>query len=112
MENVFNQQGQHVNNQYNAAGNINVNNTGNVEGLNEKLDELIVMIQNALNNGTIDQTTADAVNIEIANASSPERTTIVEHLTRATEILKGVTAAEALVKTFKALITSLGNWML
>lgn len=109
--NIFNQQGQQVQYQYNAGGDIHVRQPIN-DDLNVRLDLLALMIQNAVSDGIIDAATAKAVKNELKQASSDNKDTVITHLSKATEILNGISAAEGLVNTIKLLIGSIGNWFL
>lgn len=110
--NIFNQQGQQVQQQYNAGGDIHVSHPNNEGELKIKIDQLIIMIQKAVNDGIIDATTAKAVKTELEKASSDKKNTVTTHLSKATEILKGISAAEGLTNTIKSLISTIGNWFL
>ncbi|NLR83008.1 hypothetical protein [Chitinophaga eiseniae] len=110
--NIFNQQGQQVQHQYNAGGDIHVNQSYSPADLEVGLEQLATMIQNAVREGIIDATTADAVKNELIQASSDNKSTIITHLSKATEILKGVSAAEGIVGTIKSLIVAIGKWFI
>lgn len=107
---IFNQQGQHVQNQYNAGGDMHIDIKNNHD-LEKHLEQLILMVKKSTTEGTIDTATADAVKQELQRASTGEKKSIVEHLSKAKDILKGISAAEGLVNTLKALITSISNWL-
>lgn len=107
---IFNQQGQHVQNQYNAGGDIHIDVQDKLDLANH-LEQLKLMVEKAVTEGSIDTTTGGAVNKELQNASTGEKKSIIGSLSKATEMLKGVTAAESIVSTIKALITSISNWL-
>lgn len=75
-----------------------------------KLEQLAVMVQNAVNDGIIDAMTANAVQEELTQASTDEKSKVISHLAKATDILKGVNAAEGLVSAIKSLIVAIGKW--
>jgi hypothetical protein len=108
---IFNQQGQHVQNQYNAGGDIHID-TQDKENLAKRLDLLTLMVEKAVAEGTIDKATGSAVSNELQNASSGEKKSIIERLSKAKDMLKGFSAAESIVSTIKALITSIANWLI
>lgn len=107
---IFNQQGQHVQNQYNAGGDIHID-IQDKNDLAKCLESLTLMVEKAFAEGTLDKTTASAVNKELKNASSGEKKSIIERLSKAKDMLKGISAAESIVSTIKALITSIANWL-
>lgn len=108
--NIFNQQGQQVQHQYNAGGDIHVNQSYSPADLETGLEQLATMIQNAVTDGIIDVTTAEAVRNELIQASSDNKRTVLTHLSKATEILKGVSAAEGIVSTIKSLVVAIAKW--
>jgi hypothetical protein len=107
---IFNQQGQHVQNQYNAGGDMYIDVQDKLD-LARHLERLTLMVEKAVREGSIDSTTGDAVNKELKNASVGEKKSIIGRLSKATEMLKGITAAESIVSTVKALIISISNWL-
>jgi hypothetical protein len=107
---IFNQQGQHVQTQYNAGGDIHIDVIQDQHDLAKRLELLTLMVEKAVAEGSIDIATGDAVNKELLNASSGEKKSIIERLSSAKEMLKGISAAEGIVSTIKALINSIFNW--
>jgi hypothetical protein len=111
---TFNQQGQHVNNQFNAE-NIHIGNISNSGELVAQVQQLITHVDRAAADGSIPATRAASVKEELeavkneAGKPAAEKTTLVKHLTKAQEILKGITAAGGLVDGLKQLIKVIGN---
>jgi hypothetical protein len=108
---IFNQQGQHVQNQYNAGGDILIE-AQNTSDLVKHLEHLMFMIDKAAKEGAIDTATAAAVNQELQKASTEEKPSIIERLSKVTNMLKGITATESIVSNIKALITSISKWLI
>ena len=107
---IFNQQGQHVQNQYNAGGDILIE-VQNKFDLEERLERLMIMVDKAATEGALDTTTAAAVNHELQQASTEQKPSVIERLSKATNMLKGITAAESIVSNIKALIISISKWL-
>jgi uncharacterized protein (UPF0332 family) len=109
---IFHQQGQHVQNQYNAGGDIHIGVIQDQKDLKKHLELLNSMVEKAISEGAIDQPTGEAVNRELQHAASGEKKSITAHLSKAGEILKGISAAEGLVSTIKTLIVAVSNWFI
>jgi len=107
---IFNQQGQHVQNQYNAGGDIHIGVIRDQQDLEQRLELLTSMVEKAISEGAIDKPTGEAVNKELQHAASGEKKSIIGHLSKAGEILKGISAAEGLASTIKTLIAAIANW--
>lgn len=108
---TFNQQGQHVQNQYNAGGNINIEPIRDQQDLITRLEQLELLVKKAVTTGDLDTKTGEAVSKELKQASSGEKKTIIERLSKAKDLLKGITAAESIASIMKALIKSISNWI-
>jgi len=107
---IFNQQGQHVQNQYNAGGDIRIDVQDNFD-LAKHLQQLTLMVEKAVTEGAIDKKTGNDVNKELQSASTGEKKSIIGRLSKATEILKGITATENIVSVIKSLIISISKWL-
>ncbi|RPE09156.1 hypothetical protein EGT74_19290 [Chitinophaga lutea] len=108
---IFNQQGQHVQHQYNAGGDIHLN-TLQQQELNKCIAEISRMVEQATSQGMFDQPTAETLQRELESAANGERKSIIEHLNKAGEMLKGVTAAESIASTIKSLVKSIADWFI
>ena len=106
---TFNQQGQHVQNQYNAGGDVYID-IRDKDDLTERLELLTLKVKKAVAEGSIDTATGEAVNKELQNASSGGKKSVIQRLSKAGELLKGISAAEGIVSTIKTLIKSISNW--
>ncbi|MFN8466302.1 MAG: hypothetical protein U0X20_12165 [Caldilineaceae bacterium] len=103
MSTYFDQRGQTVNYQYNAAGNINfgaVQNQMNVVG---ELEKLHTEVRKAAEANVLDGEIATDVKYYIEKAegeakkTEPNKRTIIDHLNQAKLLIAGVTAAAGLV---------------
>lgn len=100
---VFDQRGQNVNYQYNAAGNINIEAVQNQIELIEQLANLQLEIGKAKSAGVIDEDAAiDAEYqiqkaIQVAKKAEPDKTTFLDHIGKAKDLLEDITAATGLV---------------
>src|SRR5260370_41504592 len=107
---VFNQQGQSVNNQYNAAGDMHFNSIHNVNELIPHLQQLSAEIDQAITTGKIDKETGNAAKAElakaVADAHKPDakKTTLVTYLTKAQALLAGITATGGIVEAIKKMV--------
>lgn len=107
---IFNQQGQHVQHQYNAGGDIQINSMQ--QEILKRIDELYMMVNQAAAHGTIDPPTAEKLQQELKSAATREKKSVAGHLKKAGELLKGITAAESIVSSIKALIKSIPGWFI
>jgi hypothetical protein len=107
---IFNQQGQHVQHQYNAGGDIHLN-TARQE-LTKRIEELFRLVDQAVAQGAIDRPTMEKLQQELKSAATGEKKSVISHLKKASEILKGVTAAESIVNSIKSLIKSIPGWFI
>jgi hypothetical protein len=100
---LFDQRGQNVNYQYNAAGNINIEAIQNQSDLVEELGKLKYEIEKAKLAGAIDEDDAIDAEYQIQKAiqeakkSEPDKKSFVEHIGKAKELLEDTTAAAGLV---------------
>jgi len=100
---IFDQRGQHVTYQYNAAGNINFGAVQNPVDLAAELEKLLAEMQEAIKAGVFDEETATDAEYQLKKAvqqakrPGPEKKTILQHLTDAKAAIEGVTAAAGLV---------------
>jgi len=69
---TFDQRGQHVNNQYIAAGNINIGAVQNRQELAAELEKLMSELRSARDGGAVDEETAEDAGSQLSRA--------VEHL--------------------------------
>lgn len=107
---VFDQRGQNVNYQYNAAGDINIEAVQNSADLIEELGKLKTEIEKAQIAGIINED--DAIDaeyqvqkaIQAAKKSKPDKTSFMEHIERAKGLLEGATAATDLVNALLKIV--------
>lgn len=108
---IFNQQGQHVQNQYNAGGDIHLS-TLQQQELNNSISEISRMVDQAASQGIFDQPTVEVVQRELKSAATGERKSVIAHLNKAGEMLKGITAAESIASTIRSLVKSIADWFI
>jgi hypothetical protein len=107
---IFDQQGQRVNYQYNAAGNINIGSVQNQMQLTEQLEKLKAELSKAVEAQVIDAeifTDADyqmTKAIQQTKKPEPDKKSIVEYLNNAKTLLEGVSALDSLVKAISQVI--------
>jgi ABC-type branched-subunit amino acid transport system substrate-binding protein len=100
---IFDQRGQQVNYQYNAAGDINLGSVQNQAQLIEELSKLKSELSKAAEAQVIDAeifTDADyqmTKAIQQAKKSEPDTKGIMDHLNNTKSLLEGVTAASGIV---------------
>jgi hypothetical protein len=100
---VFDQRGQHVNYQYNAAGNINFDSVKNSVDVVAELEKLQAELAKAAESGAIDEDAATDAEYQLKKAvqqakkPNPEKKSILDHLTEAKAAIEGVAAAAGLV---------------
>ncbi|HAX80448.1 MAG TPA: hypothetical protein DCY88_32580 [Cyanobacteria bacterium UBA11372] len=100
---VFDQRGQKVTYQYNAAGNINLSAVQNRADFVSELEKLKTEITKAREAEIIDVEVATDVNYHIekavqqANKPEPSKNTILDHLTKAKDLIQGVAEAGGIV---------------
>ena len=100
---VFDQRGQHVAYQYNAAGNINFEAVQNRIDLVGELEKLQTELTAAKQAGIFGEETATDVSYQLTKAvqqakqPTPDKPTLLTHLRSAKALIEGVTAASGLV---------------
>jgi hypothetical protein len=100
---VFDQRGQHVNYQYNAAGNIKIAAIENRMELADQLEQLQVELVRAQSADINDEETAVDAEYQLKKAEQeakkpePDKKKIIEHHQEAKALLEGVTAAGEIV---------------
>ncbi|HAZ43422.1 MAG TPA: hypothetical protein DDW76_22055 [Cyanobacteria bacterium UBA11369] len=96
---VFDQRGQKVSYQYNAAGDINLSAVHNRADLVSELEKLKTEVKKARDAQVIDTEVATDVDYEITKAvqqaskPEPSKNTILDHINKAKDYLKGVAEA-------------------
>lgn len=101
---VFDQRGQHVQYQFNAAGDIDLGAVKTIEQFSHQLDSLRTEIQAAKDADVIPEEAALEAEYHVlqagkeASADDPDKSTILDHIGRAKEILGDLAAAAGLVK--------------
>ena len=102
--NVFDQRGQQVNAQYNAARDINFGAVQNQIQFIEQLEMLQEELTRAIDAGTLDEGIATDANYQMTKAiqqakkESPDKKSITDHLKTVVSLLSGATALTGLVK--------------
>jgi hypothetical protein len=111
---VFNQQGQRVNTQYNAAGNINFGNvTSKADAVNE-LQKIQKELEKASQSGAINEEIAIDIESNIKKATvqakkrNPEKAVIVGYIDKARKLLESVPSMTGLVKALTEAIQVIG----
>jgi MFS superfamily sulfate permease-like transporter len=100
---IFDQRGQKVIYQYNAAGNINFEAAQDISEIVSALKNLEVEIQKAAKAGVVNQEAAIDAEANIQKAiiqaekSKPDKKTILEYLNEAKALLEGFSLATGLV---------------
>jgi hypothetical protein len=107
---TFDQRGQRVNYQYNAAGDINIGSVQNQMQLTEQLEKLKSELSKAAEAQVIDAEVYTDADYQITKAiqqtrkPEPDKKSIVEYLNSAKSLLEGVSALEGLVKAISKVI--------
>ncbi len=100
---TFDQQGQHVNTQYNAAHDINFGSVQTSADLVTELEKLKQQIIQATESGILSEDTATDADYQVTKAiqqakkPEPEKKTLLDHLTTTKSLLENVAAASGLV---------------
>ncbi len=100
---VFDQRGQKVNYQYNAAGDININSVQSIEDFTKQLEKLQSELKMARDSKAIEQDKAVEAEYHLLQATKetkkekPNPKTIMDHLNEAKAFIEGVTSAAGLV---------------
>lgn len=101
---VFDQRGQNVNYQYNAAGNISFDSVNNQFDVIETLEMLQEEVSTAIESGQLDEDTATDAEYQmkkaVQQAKKPEakKETIIEHLSSIKNLVAGAVSLAGLVK--------------
>jgi len=100
---IFDQSGQQVTNQYNAAGDINFGAVQNRTDLVGELQKIKAELPKATQAGVIDEEKETEATYQVTKAiqqaqkPEPDKMTIVDHLNKAKDVLVDVTAAGTMV---------------
>jgi hypothetical protein len=100
---IFDQQGQWVTYQYNAAGNINFGAVQDRMDFADTLERVQKELTTAMQAGAFDEGVATDAEYQLTKAvqeakkPAPDKTTILNHLTSAKTLVEGVAAAGGLV---------------
>lgn len=109
---VFDQRGQHVTYQYNAAGDINFGAVQNRMDVVAELEKLKAEFERAREAGVLDEETVLDARYRVDKAASqakkpePDKKSVLEHLEEAKALIAGVTGAAGLVS---ALVEAAGK---
>ena len=101
---IFDQRGQTVTYQYNAAGDINLGAVQNRMDLAGELDKIKAELVRAKEGNAIDEDTEEQAQLYLgqaarqAKAPEPDKTTLLERLKSAKECLAGVAAVGGIVE--------------
>jgi len=107
---AFDQRGQRVNYQYNAANNINIGSVQNQMQLTEQLEKLRAELSKAAEAQVIDAEIFTDADYQVTKAiqqvkkPSPDKKSIVEYLSSAKSLLEGVSALTGLVEAVSQVI--------
>ena len=102
---VFDQRGQHVKTQYNAAGDINFGAAQNITGFIEQLNLIKQEINNAFTNQHISELQESKAKTQILEAVEeaqkgiPDKGTLLTYLKEAKECLSGIVAIKPIVQS-------------
>jgi hypothetical protein len=111
---VFDQHGQQVNYQYNAAGNINFGRVENKVDVITELQKIQDELKKAVQSGALDEETAIDVESSLKKAiiqtqkPNPDKKTIQEHLEQAKKLLGGIVSMAGLVTTLSEAAKAIG----
>lgn len=100
---IFDQRGQHVTYQYNAAGDINFGVVQNRVDLIEQLEKLRGEVAKAVEAQVIDAEIATEVDdrltraVQQANKPEPDKKSILDRINEAKALIGGITAASGMV---------------
>lgn len=100
---IFDQRGQHVNYQYNAAGDINFGAVQNRIDVIGELEKLQVELGKAIEAGVFEEETATDAKyrldkaVQQAKKPEPDKKSIMDHLNEAKALIEGVAAAGGMV---------------
>ncbi len=100
---VFDQRGQQVTYQYNAAGDINFGAVQNKAAVVGELQKLQAELTQAIEAGVFDEDTATDTEYQLTKAiqqakkPEPDKKTVLDHLNEAKALITGVAAAAGMV---------------
>lgn len=100
---IFDQRGQHVTYQYNAAGDINFGAVQDRVDVIRELEKLQTELPKAVQGGALDEERGTDVAYQLTKAvqqakkSEPEKQTVLGHLSSAKSLLEGVSTAGGLL---------------
>lgn len=100
---IFDQRGQRVNYQYNAAGDINFGDVKDQKGAIIEMEKLYAELEQAVRSGILNEDAFIDIEYRLKQAilqakkAKPDKKTILDHLNEAKSIIEGVTAAAGLV---------------
>ena len=100
---IFDQRGQNVNYQYNAAGDINISSVQSINDFTKQLENLQAELKKARDSKVIDQEKSVEAEYHLLQATKelkkeePDPKTIIDHLNEAKAFIEGVTSAAGLV---------------
>ena len=100
---VFDQRGQHVTYQYNAAGDINFGAVQNKVDVIAELEKLQVELAKAIEANVFDEDTGTDAEYQLKKAvqqakkPEPDKKTVLDHLNEAQALIEGVAAAAGMV---------------
>jgi hypothetical protein len=103
---TFDQRGQNVNYQYNAAGNINFGSVVSEADVVDELKKLLEEVTKAISEGAIDAENGVDVEAKVKKAiiqaekPKPDKQSILENIEGAKKILEGIASATSLVVGF------------
>lgn len=101
---IFDQRGQHVNYQYNAAGDINFGSVHNRVEVIEELEKLQNELSTAIQVGSLDEDAATDAEyhmkkaVQQAKKDNPDKKRIIDHLGNVKALIGGITMLAGLVK--------------
>lgn len=102
---VFDQRGQHVEYQYNAAGNINIEQIQSLDALEKEIGKLRDEIDRAKQLGAVPEQAAVEAQYHLLTAAKeaaskqPNKSTLLENIGKAKEVLKDISSVAGLVAT-------------
>jgi len=106
---IFDQRGQHVEYQFNVAGNINLDDVQSVDQLVNQIAHLRAEIDQAKRVGAVPEDVAVEAQYHLLEASRqakserPDRSTLLDNIRRAKDLLKDISAVASLVTTLAKL---------
>ncbi len=112
---VFDQRGQNVEYQFNAAGNISFESVNSLEELSKQLKDLRLEIEAAKNAQVIPEESAIEAEFHVLQAAksmeaeTPDKKSILDHIGQAKALLEDLTAAAELVAAFAAAAQVVGQ---